>query len=65
LQSLSFYSYLFSCLTHYTYFSNLNCRLLFPNAKKRLDLYVGPCLFRYIFYLLLKSAGAKICVHSI
>jgi len=65
LQSLSFCNYLFSCLTHCTYFSNLNSKLLLVNTKKHLDLHLGTYLFRYIFYLLLKSAGAKVRVNSI
>ena len=54
-----------SSFTHYTYFSNLNSKLLLVNAKKYLDLHLGTCLFRYIFYLLLKSIGGKVCVHNI
>ena len=65
LQSLNICSYLFPYLIHCTYISNLNSKLLLVNAKKYLDLHLGKCLFRYIFYLLLKSAGAKVCVHSI
>ena len=34
LQSLSLCNYLFSYLTHCTYFSNLNSKLLLVNAKK-------------------------------
>jgi len=65
LHSLNICSYLFPYLIHCTYISNLNSKLLLVNAKKYLDLHLGKCLFRYIFYLLLKSAGAKVCVHSI
>jgi len=38
---------------------------LIVNAKNDLDFALGTCLFHYIFYLLLKSAEAKVCVHII